>query len=91
MIFSIANEYVAVRRHRYPFQPFELPVPRAPQPERPQEGPVGVEDLDPIVSRVRHANVPLVVHGHTSETKKGGILEAERCSILPEPRSTLEI
>lgn len=80
MVLPIAHNDIAPRHDRYPLQPLELPVSRAPGPEGAEEGAVRVEDLDTVIARVSYHDVALVVYGYASEIKKTGHREILKTS-----------
>lgn len=66
MIFTVTYNDIPARHNSYAFQAFELSVTRAPRAESSEEVAVRVEDLDPVVARVSHNDVTLVVYSYTS-------------------------
>lgn len=72
VVLSVADEDVAVGHDRHTLQALELSLARSPAAEGPEEGAVGVEDLDAVVAAVRHEDVALVVHGHAPARKREG-------------------
>ena len=67
VVLPVRHENVSGRIDGDALEPLELPVALAPAPEGAKEGPVGVEDLDPVVARVRHEDEPLFVDSYSSE------------------------
>ena len=70
MVLPVRCEDVALGVDGDALEALELGVGRAPAAEAPQEGPVGVEDLDPVVAAVGHENVALLVHGDAPESQE---------------------
>jgi hypothetical protein len=52
MVLSVGDEYVTGGVDGDALQPLELCVVLAPPPERAQECPVRIEDLNPVVARI---------------------------------------
>lgn len=72
VVLSVADEDVAVGHDRHALEALELSLAGSPAAEGPEEGAVGVEDLDAVVAAVRHEDVALVVHGHAPAGRGAG-------------------
>lgn len=68
MILSICYQNVAIGVDGDALQTLEFRVTGTPSTEAPDEGTLGAEDLDTVISTVGHEDVPLIVHGNSPAT-----------------------
>ena len=66
MVLPVGHQDVALGVDRNALQPLELPVALSPPAKGPEEGAIRVEDLDPVVSRVCHKDVTLLIYSYSS-------------------------
>lgn len=67
MIFAIADQNISVRRNSDTLQTFKFSVTGSPITERSQKTTLRRKDLNPVVTRIRDANISLIIHSNTPE------------------------
>lgn len=66
MIFSIADQYIAIRHDGDALKSFELWIARTPGSEGLQETAIRIEYLDAVVAWIGHEHVSLIVYCHAT-------------------------
>lgn len=70
MIFTIANQNVAIGHNSNTFKSLEFGITGTPWAESTQEASIRMEDLYAIVARIGHTNVALVINRNASVERR---------------------
>ena len=67
MVFSVCHKNASSCVHGNTFQSLEFTVSLTPASETPQKGSIRVENLDPVITGIRHKYVSLFIYSYTPE------------------------